>query len=196
MLGVFNPTMTPSVQCLRYFTALRYMYVICHFWTPVCNAQVYWRRRSVCYTSLFTTPLVVTTISVYSVLWPSGVVSLSGPLISSVICSVISLQCPYLGVSFNSVFSVCGVLSSISFLCLFLSSVSSLLCSAFCLSAPEYWLLTAEFWLLTAECSLLTANYWLITALVWTRLLVACSLLLWSLHVSGLTAPDCRNLPP
>jgi hypothetical protein len=49
-----------------------------------CNLLGYRRRRSICYTCLFTTSLVVTTISVYSVLWPSDVLSRSGPWISSV----------------------------------------------------------------------------------------------------------------
>jgi hypothetical protein len=83
------------------------VYVICHFWTAICNVLGYSRHRSVCYTSLFTAPLVVTTISVYSLLWPSDVVSRSGPLISSVICSVISFgdlhRCLYLSVSSISI---------------------------------------------------------------------------------------------
>jgi hypothetical protein len=74
--------MTPNVQCLWYLATLRYVCVICHIWTPICNVLGYWRHRSVCYTSLFTTTLVVTTISVYSVLWPSDAVSRSGPFIS------------------------------------------------------------------------------------------------------------------
>jgi hypothetical protein len=47
-------------------------------------------------------------------------------------------------------------------------------------------------WVPWADCScwMLTANCWLTTTLVWTRLLVAYSLLLWSLHVSGLTISD------
>jgi hypothetical protein len=43
------------------------------------NVLGYWRRRSICYTCLFTTSLVVTTISFYNVLGPSDVVSRSGP---------------------------------------------------------------------------------------------------------------------
>jgi hypothetical protein len=62
MLGYFNPTMTPNVQSRRFLTTLRYVYVICHCWTPICNVLGYWWHRSICYTSLFTTPLVVTTI--------------------------------------------------------------------------------------------------------------------------------------
>jgi hypothetical protein len=91
---------------LDHFTSL--VYVIRHFWTPICN--VLWWYRSVCYTSLFTTSLVVTTISVYNVLRPSDVVSRSGPLISSVICSVISF----------------GVFISVSRLCLSVSLSLSL----------------------------------------------------------------------
>jgi hypothetical protein len=50
-----------------------------------CNVLGYWRRRSVCYTCLFTTSLVVTTISFYNVLGPSDVVSRSGPGTSALI---------------------------------------------------------------------------------------------------------------
>jgi hypothetical protein len=121
VLSVFNPTMRPNVQCWRYLTTLRYVYVICHFWTPICNVLGYRRHRSICYTCLFTTPLL-TTISVYSVLWPSDVVSRSGPLISSIICSVISLQCLYLclfcllcSLYFLSSFPFCPLI----FLCLY-----------------------------------------------------------------------------
>jgi hypothetical protein len=78
------------------------VYVICHFWTPICNVLGYRRHHSICYTCLFTTPLVVITISGYNVSWPSDVVSRSGLLISSDICSVISRQCLYLGVSVSS----------------------------------------------------------------------------------------------
>jgi hypothetical protein len=119
MFVVFNPTMTPNVQCWRYMTTLLHVYVICHFWTPICNVLGYWWHRSICYTRLFTTPLLVATISGYNVLWPSDVVSRSGPLISSVISSVISLQCLYLGVSSISV-SI-----SVSLLCLLCSFFSS-----------------------------------------------------------------------
>jgi hypothetical protein len=89
MFCVFNPTMTPNVRCWGtwplYITGLRYLSLL----NTNYNVLGYWRHRSICYISLFTTPLVVTTISVYSVLWPSDVVSRSGSLISSVICSVI-----------------------------------------------------------------------------------------------------------
>jgi hypothetical protein len=135
--------MTPNVQCWRYLTTLLHVYVTCHFWTPICNVLGYWRHRSVCYTSLFTTSLVVTTISVYNELWPSDVVSQSGPGssldlllgsslfcvfdLSSVICSsvmsfaVFSLLCLYLGVSLFSVslLCVCFYLGVLSLLCLF-----------------------------------------------------------------------------
>jgi hypothetical protein len=112
------------------------VYVTYHFWTPICNVLGYWRRRWVCYTSLITTPLVVTTISVYSVLWPSDVVVRSSPLISSVICSVISLQRLYLGVSSISVlFSVS--LLWLSLLCLFYLCLGCIFrCSGF----PTIWL--------------------------------------------------------
>jgi hypothetical protein len=67
----------------------------------------------------FTTPLIVTTISVYSVLWPSDVMSRSGPLISSVICSVISF-CDLSSVSLSR--------------CLFYISLICLVCSLFYIS--------------------------------------------------------------
>jgi hypothetical protein len=129
------------------------VYVICHFWTPICNVLGYWRRRSVCYTCLFTTPPVVTTISVYNVLWPSDFASLSGPgssldllLGSSLICvfdlcfSSVSLfyLCLYLGVSphcfhslSRSLLSVCllfSVLSS-SVFSLYLSPLKQSVCA-------------------------------------------------------------------
>jgi multidrug transporter EmrE-like cation transporter len=139
MFWVCNPTMMPSVQFWRYLVTSR---VRCHFWTPICNVLGYWWHHSICYTSLFTTPLVVTTISGYSMLRPSDVVSRSGPLISSVICSVISLQCLYLGISSISV-SISASLLSLSpsrclfYLCLYLgiSSISvSISVSLLCLS--------------------------------------------------------------
>jgi hypothetical protein len=100
--------LTPNVQFWRYLTTLLHVYVTYHSWTLICNMLGYWRHRSICYTSLFTTPLVVTTISVYNVLGPSDVVFRSGPgssldllLGSSLICvsgrsfepSSVSLQC-------------------------------------------------------------------------------------------------------
>jgi hypothetical protein len=102
-IGVCNPTMTPDVQCLRYLVPLRHVFTLLitseH---QMCNLLGYWWHRSVCYASLFPTSLVVTTISVYNVLWPSDVVSLSGPLISSL-------------------FSVRWSLFSVSLLCVFIS---------------------------------------------------------------------------
>jgi hypothetical protein len=50
-----------------------------------CNMLGYWRCCSVCYTSLFTTSLVVTTISFYNVLGPSDVVARSVPGSSALI---------------------------------------------------------------------------------------------------------------
>jgi hypothetical protein len=47
-----------------------------------CHLLGYTRHHSLCYSGLFTTPLVVTTISGYE-FWPSDVVSGSGPLIFS-----------------------------------------------------------------------------------------------------------------
>jgi hypothetical protein len=112
MLGAFNPTMTQNVKYLRYLTTLRYVYVICHFWTPICNVLGYWRHRSICYTSLFTTPLV-TTISVYSVLWSSDVVSRS--VLWSLLCYFFgdllrwSLFIVFISVSLLSLFLYLGV---------------------------------------------------------------------------------------
>jgi hypothetical protein len=67
------------VTCLRYWSLLNTKF----------DVLGYCRRRSVCYSGLFTTSLVVTTISFYNVLWPSDVASperswflCSGPLIS------------------------------------------------------------------------------------------------------------------
>jgi hypothetical protein len=117
--GVFNPTMTPSVQCLRYFTPLRYVYVICHFWTPICNVPDYWRLHSICYTCLFTTPLVVTTISGYNVLWPPAVVTRSGPLISSLLSVRWFLFSVFISVSLLSLSVVFSHLSLSLSLCLF-----------------------------------------------------------------------------
>jgi hypothetical protein len=69
------------------------VYVTYHFWTPICNLLGCWRHCPICYTSLFTTSLVVTTISVYNVLGPSDVVSRSGPGSASLIAPLISLLC-------------------------------------------------------------------------------------------------------
>jgi hypothetical protein len=126
--------MTPTIQCLRYLTTLLHAYVICHFWTPVCNVLGYWRHHSVCYSSLFTTPLVITTISVYSELWPSVVMPRSGPLISSLLCVQWSLFSVFISVSLllSAVFS----LLSVFFLCLlslFLSMSVSHLSLSLCL---------------------------------------------------------------
>jgi hypothetical protein len=120
------------------------LYVICHFWTPICNVLSYWLHHSICYASLFTTPLIVITIFGYNVLCPSDVLSRSGPLISSLLsvrwslfsifipgsslicCVLSSISLLYLGVS-----SVCCVLSSTSLLSLsVLSSFSVFLCQS------------------------------------------------------------------
>jgi hypothetical protein len=77
----------------------------------------YWRRRSDCYSGLFTTSLVVTTISVYNVLWPSVVASLSGPGSSAlVLCSPViwsSLICLW-----SLPWSASLILSLAAFICL------------------------------------------------------------------------------
>jgi hypothetical protein len=102
------------------------VYVTYHFWTPICNVLGYWRHRPICYTSLFTTSLVVTTISVYHVLGPSYVASLSGPgfsldllLGSSLICvSDFSFDLSFLCVSSVSLFYLCLLsVSLLSFFC-------------------------------------------------------------------------------
>jgi hypothetical protein len=93
-----------------YVTGLRYLSLL----NTKCNVLGYWRRRSVCYSGLFTTSLVVTTISVYSVLWPSDFVSRSGPSISSLLSVRRFLFSDFI---------------SVSLLCL------SLLCSLFYLSS-------------------------------------------------------------
>jgi hypothetical protein len=129
VLGVFNPTMMPNVQCLRYFTSLRYVYVICHFWTPISNVLGYRRHHSICYTCLFTTLLVVTIVSGYNVLWPSDVVSRSGPLISS----VLSVRWSF----FNVFISVSLLYLSVVFshLSLSLSRCLFYVCPPLCLSS-------------------------------------------------------------
>jgi hypothetical protein len=136
----FNPVIKPHVQYWRYLTTLRHVYVSYHFWTPKCNVLGYWRHHSVCYTSLFTTPLVVTTISVYSV-WPSDVVSRSGTLISS----LLSVRWSLFSLSFRCLFYLC--LSS-----LYLSPLKSSVCAwnwwhlpsrlhFLCSGFPTIWLL-------------------------------------------------------
>jgi hypothetical protein len=106
------------VTCLGtlslYVTWLRYLSLL----NTNCNVLGYWRHRSVCYTSLFTTSLVVTTVSVYNVLGPSDVVSRSGPGSSALV-----LRSSLISVSGRS-FDLSSVISL-----LFLSSVICLLCS-------------------------------------------------------------------
>jgi hypothetical protein len=75
-VGIVSKTFPNGIYCT----------VFGHSWTPICNLLGYRRHHSICYTYLFTTLLVVTTISVYNELWPSNVVSRSGPLISSLFC--------------------------------------------------------------------------------------------------------------
>jgi hypothetical protein len=108
-----------SVGVLGPFTSR--VYVTYHFRTPICNVLGYWRHRSVCYTSLFTTSLVVTTNSVYNVLGPSDVVSRSGSGSSLDLfgdLSSISLMClssvPLFSVCFLSVSLLCSLSVSLS----------------------------------------------------------------------------------
>jgi hypothetical protein len=99
------------------------VYVTYHFWTSICNVIGYWRLRSVCYTSLFTS-LVVTTISVYNVLRSSDVVSRSGPGSS-------------LDLLLRSSFICVFVLSSVSLFCLCLFSMSLFSVSVRLPAAPQ-----------------------------------------------------------
>jgi hypothetical protein len=65
-----------------------------------CNLLGYRRHHSTCYTLLFTTPQVVTTVSGYNEFWPSDILSRSGPWISSL--SVLNADS-----SLTPLFSVC-----------------------------------------------------------------------------------------
>jgi hypothetical protein len=102
------------------------MYSVCGTWpftsrvrflsllNTKCNLLGYWRHRSVCYSCLFTIPLLITTVFLLQcvmTLWRCDVASRSGTLISSVIYSVISF-----GVSSISISSLFICLLSLSFL--------------------------------------------------------------------------------
>jgi hypothetical protein len=89
------------------------------------NVLGYWKHRLICCTCLFTTPLVVTTISVYNELWPSDVMSRSSPLISSLLSVWWSLFSVFISVSL-----LC-LLCSLFFLCL-PSHLSMSLCLISC----------------------------------------------------------------
>jgi hypothetical protein len=89
------------------------------------NLLGYWRHHYFCYICLFTTPLVVTTISGYNKLWPSDVVYRSGPLIYSLLSvrlslfSVsISVSLLYLYLYLSAVFSLLSLFFLSVFLCL------------------------------------------------------------------------------
>jgi hypothetical protein len=81
------------------------VYVTYHFWTPICDVLSYWRHRSVCYISLFTTSLVVITIFLFTmcydplalrpwaVLVPLWICCLDLPWSASLIAPLISLLC-------------------------------------------------------------------------------------------------------
>jgi hypothetical protein len=155
MFVVGNPSTTPNVQCLRYFTTLHYVYAICHFWTPICNVLGYRRQHSICYTCLFMTPLVVTTISGYIVLWPSDVVSRGGPLISSLLFVRWSLFSVFISVSLlplSVVFSHLSLFLSqfLFYICrpsntVFASGIEDTFshgCTFCCFSFTTIWLLT------------------------------------------------------
>jgi hypothetical protein len=75
-----------------------------------CNMLEYWRRRSVCYSGLFMTSLVVTTISLYNELWPSDVASRSGPGSSALV-----LRAPLIWSSLICLWSHLGSAAFISF---------------------------------------------------------------------------------
>jgi hypothetical protein len=117
--------MTPNVQCLRYLTTLLHVYVICHFWTPICNVRGYWRHRSVCYTSLLTTPLV--NYNPCFTMCYDPLMSCLGAVLWSLLLSVRW-----------SLFSVFITVSLLSMSLLLLSSVFSLLSLIFlCLCAEQ-----------------------------------------------------------
>jgi hypothetical protein len=113
---------------LIYCNALGYLTTLRHAFSLLISSEHqiwrarYWRRRSVCYSGLFTTSLVVTTISLYNVLWPSDVTSLSGPDSSALV----------LLMSLDLVFSdLCwSLLGSAAFICLLIC----LLCPVLSLS--------------------------------------------------------------
>jgi hypothetical protein len=120
MFGVLGP-FTSRVYC--YWSLLN----------TKCNALGYWRRRSVCYSGLFTTSLVATTISFYNVLGPCDVASRSGPgssalilespvILSSLICVLSSLYLSLFSISLSSI----SVLSL--YVCVRLSAASEIGC--------------------------------------------------------------------
>jgi hypothetical protein len=96
-----------------------------------CNVLGYWRHRSVCYTSLLTTSLVVTTASFYNVVWPSDVASWSGPGSSALVLGSSLICVSDRSFNLSSVISF-GDLSSVSLFC-----VPSLSVSVFSLCCPE-----------------------------------------------------------
>jgi hypothetical protein len=127
-----------GLTCLIYYVILEWfiLYNVGSTW-PLCvtglhylsllntngNVLGYWRHRSVCYTSLFTTSLVVTTVSVYNVFRPSDIVSRSG----SFICSVISFSVSSLLFSSLLCFSsLCSLFYLSSLLCVSSLSLSSI----------------------------------------------------------------------
>jgi hypothetical protein len=100
-----------------YYNFVQYWPIYCamfgHWWTPICNLLDYRWHRSVCYTRLFTTPLVVITISLSQwvlTLW--YLVSERSFFLFSVLSSM--SVCPecwqltdWLDYSLTPVFSVC-----------------------------------------------------------------------------------------
>jgi hypothetical protein len=120
-----------------YVAGLRYLSLL----NTNCNVTGYWWHRSICYTPLFTTPLVVTTVSVYNELWPSDVVSRSGPFdffgylfgdLSS-ICVFFSVSLLSLSLFSLSVFISVSLLSLSLFSLSAFISVSSIYLSSLCL---------------------------------------------------------------
>jgi hypothetical protein len=83
-----------------YLTALRHVFTLLITSEHQMWRARYWRRHSVCYSGLFTTSPVVTTISFFNVLWPSDVASRSGPGSSALVLWFLliwsSLICIYL----------------------------------------------------------------------------------------------------
>jgi hypothetical protein len=82
---------------------LNVLYCVWPLLDAKCNLLHYRRHHSICYTCLFTTPLVVITVSGYNVFWLSDVVSRSGSWISSLFCLLsVSPECWQLTNSWKS----------------------------------------------------------------------------------------------
>jgi hypothetical protein len=74
------------VQCLRYLTISNHqMHNVWPLMDANCTLLGYRGHHSICYTGLFTTLLVLITISPYNEFWLPDVLSRGGPLMSSVL---------------------------------------------------------------------------------------------------------------